>query len=113
MSAAARPRGSFIPHTRATAWYVNMGPTFMFSVVRVRKCFVPPVPSLYILTALQFPGLSIIPETASSLPRNLSSKRRSFLFMELARARTVFRAKVGYRMLGVGYPGTHREETQD
>ena len=93
--------GSFVPHTRAIAQYVNVGPTLMFSVARAHTCLFPPsfpyCNLQYILTALR-PGLSIIPETSS--PRNFPSKRRSFLYMEPALARTVCRETSGARCVG-------------
>lgn len=36
------PEGSFVPHTRAIAQYVNVGPSLMFSVARAHTCLFPP-----------------------------------------------------------------------
>jgi hypothetical protein len=60
------PEGSFVPHTRTSARYVNMGPTFMFSVARARRCLFPQVAVLYCIPLLHSgPGVIDYPRGAS------------------------------------------------
>jgi hypothetical protein len=66
------PEGSFVPHTRASAQYVNMGPTFIFSLARAHRC---PPSSPYILTTLQSRGYLLSPRRI--FPRNVQLKNKS------------------------------------